>query len=221
MSVILSRFKSLLKREGANVVVLWDKLNDISRVRDEEELGFSLDDLKIDSPSEVFEDFLVPTEETEPTIEEVLNKLVVLDLTTNPDNSSELSDQLRTKGIGFLAEFLESLTEAEVMDYITEDMSFDNSPIISTTISDKICDQEIEVIEILEKVGNSRVFVSLNDYKEVCNLCLYVSEGSVYMIQDGTTVEFRRQDEELLNAVVRELRSNNYSIGDNISDWVD
>lgn len=221
MSVILSRFKSLLKREGANVVVLWDKLNDISRVRDEEELGFSLDDLKIDSPSEVFEDFLVPAEETEPTIEEVLNKLVVLDLTTNPDNSSELSDQLRTKGIGFLAEFLESLTEAEVMDYITEDMSFDNSPIVSTTISDKICDQEIEVIEILEKVGNSRVFVSLNDYKEVCNLCLYVSEGTVYMIQDGTTVEFRRQDEELLNAVVRELRSNNYSIGDNISDWVD
>lgn len=219
MSVILSRFKSLLKREGANVVVLWDKLNDISRVRDEEELGFSLDDLKIDSP--IDEDFLVPAEETEPTIEEVLNKLVVLDLTTNPDNSSELSDQLRTKGIGFLAEFLESLTEAEVMDYITEDMSFDNSPIISTTISDKICDQEIEVIEILEKVGNSRVFVSLNDYKEVCNLCLYVSEGSVYMIQDGTTVEFRYQDEELLNAVVRELRSNNYSIGDNISDWVD
>lgn len=219
MSVILSRFKSLLKREGANVVVLWDKLNDISRVRDEEELGFSLDDLKIDSP--IDEDFLVPVEETEPTIEEVLNKLVVLDLTTNPDNSSELSDQLRIKGIGFLAEFLESLTEAEVMDYITEDMSFDNSPIISTTISDKICDQEIEVIEILEKVGNSRVFVSLNDYKEVCNLCLYVSEGSVYMILDGTTVEFRHQDEELLNAVVRELRSNNYSIGDNISDWVD
>lgn len=219
MSVILSRFKSLLKREGANVVVLWDKLNDISRVRDEEELGFSLDDLKIDSP--IDEDFLVPAEETEPTIEEVLNKLVVLDLTTNPDNSSELSDQLRIKGIGFLAEFLESLTEAEVMDYITEDMSFDNSPIISTTISDKICDQEIEVIEILEKVGNSRVFVSLNDYKEVCNLCLYVSEGSVYMILDGTTVEFRHQDEELLNAVVRELRSNNYSIGDNISDWVD
>lgn len=219
MSVILSRFKSLLKREGANVVVLWDKLNDISRVRDEEELGFSLDDLKIDSP--IDEDFLVPAEETEPTIEEVLNKLVVLDLTTNPDNSSELSDQLKTKGIGFLAEFLESLTEAEVMDYITEDMSFDNSPIISTTISDKICDQEIEVIEILEKVGNSRVFVSLNDYKEVCNLCLYVSEGSVYMILDGTTVEFRHQDEELLNAVVRELRSNNYSIGDNISDWVD
>lgn len=219
MSVILSRFKSLLKREGANVVVLWDKLNDISRVRDEEELGFSLDDLKIDSP--IDEDFLVPVEETEPTIEEVLNKLVVLDLTTNPDNSSELSDQLKSKGIGFLAEFLESLTETEVMDYITEDMSFDNSPTISTTISDKICDQEIEVIEILEKVGNSRVFVSLNDYKEVCNLCLYVSEGNVYMIQDGFTVEFRHQDEELLNAVVRELRSNNYSIGDNISDWVD
>lgn len=219
MNAVLSKFKSLIEKEGIDIRVLWDKIKDIVKKRDEEDLGFCFDDLDINSSMD--DDLLTSIEDEEPTIEEVLNQLMVLDLTTNPDDLDNLGNQLRDRGLDYLVWFLESLTESEVMDYITEDISFDDTTTIYP-VSDKTCDQELEIIDILESLGDSKkALISLNDFKEVCSLFVYVLDGIVYVSVDEQSMEFSRQDEELRDAILRELRSSNYSICDNTSNWVD
>ena len=219
MSTVLCKFKSLIEKEGIDIRVLWDKIKDIVKKRDEDDLGFCFDDLDINSSLD--NDFLASVEEVEPTIEDVLNQLMVLDLTTNPDDLDSLGNQLKDRGLDYLVWFLEGLTESEVMDYITEDISFDDTTTIYP-ISDKISDQEIEIIEILGALGeNKRALISLNDYKEVCSMFVYVLDGIVQILMDEQSMEFSCQDEELRDAILRELRSNNYSICDNTSNWVD
>lgn len=219
MNAVLGKFKSLIEKEGIDIRVLWDKIKDIVKKRDEDDLGFCFDDLDINSSLD--NDFLASIEDVEPTIEGVLNQLMVLDLTTNPDDLDSLGNQLKDRGLDYLVWFLESLTESEVMDYITEDISFDDTTTIYP-ISDKTSDQEIEIIGILEALGeNKKALISLNDFKEVCSFYVYVLDEIVYVSIDCSSMEFSRQDEELRDAILRELRSGNYSICDNTSNWID
>ena len=204
MSTVFSRFKSVIEEKNINTIVLWDKINDIITKRDEEDLGISFDDMDIINHQEIGEDGF--TEDNfVPSLEEILNQLIILDLTTNPDDYSILKDQLETRGLGFLVDFLNDLSDSEVLDYINEDYSFEAQSNIKME-----SDFEVEIIDFLVSNNIRRAEITLPDYLKECTLTIYENEGCLYIVMGGVVTDFKNQDEELQQAILLELRSGDY-----------
>lgn len=203
MSCIFNKFKSLIEEKKVNQEVLWDKIHDIIKTRDEKDLGIDFDSVDICDPLE--------DDKQIPSLEEILNQLIILDITTNPEEHSELENQLKSRNLDYLVEFLAELQEADVMSYLTEDMSFDNL----SQISNSEFDYELEVISFLVSEGIRRASMTITDYGKDCDLELIVESDGLFILMDKKVVNFKQQDVELQMAILDKLRDNSFVVIDN------
>lgn len=203
MSCIFNKFKSLIEEKKVNQEVLWDKIHDIIKKRDEKDLGIDFDSVDICDPLE--------DDKQIPSLEEILNQLIILDITTNPEEHSELENQLKSRNLDYLVEFLAELQEADVMSYLTEDMSFDNL----SQISNSEFDCELEAISFLVSEGIRRASMTITDYGKDCDLELIVESDGLFILMDKKVVNFKQQDVELQMAILDKLRDNSFVVIDN------
>lgn len=200
---VLVKFGSIIKEENVDVNVLWDKIHSIVKERDKRDFGLDTEDF--DELS--FDDFSITNDNVTPTIESVLNELMILNLTIGPEESDNLENKLKSLGLGFLVDFLNSLTESEVMDYITDDVSFDFTP------EEAIGDVELEILDVLDTIDSNKITVYFdNSRKDYVPMEVYSKLGRVYLILDGFELEFKNQDEDLQNSILDEIKAGNYNI---------
>lgn len=203
MSCIFNKFKSLIEEKKVNREVLWDKIHDIIKTRDEKDLGIDFDSVDICDPLE--------DDKQIPSLEEILNQLIILDITTNPEEHLELENQLKSRNLDYLVEFLAELQESDVMNYLTEDMSFDNL----SQISNSDFDYELDVISFLISEGISRASMTITDYEKDCDLELFVESDGLFILMDKKIVSFKQQDVELQMAILDKLRDDSFVVIDN------
>ena len=94
------------------------------------------------------------------------------------------------------------------MEYITEDVSFDNLP----PVSESGVNYEFEVISVMMDEGVRRASMTLKEYDKDCELELFLETDGLFILMDKTALEFRQQDEELQKAILNSMRSGDFAV---------